>query len=206
MCTPGFIAYLLCTTLVSVVRQAYGLEYGNELLGIYAALSTPAVIMQALASFIYAPLIKPIAEAWIEGKISVIKNIVRNFFIAMVIILFACMTLYFLCGEQVLSFIYRKDISTYSYLMYPLLICTGTIAIALFLIDIFMIFAEYKGALVANILSIALALLIMHSMFQGFGSNGISLTIILALSVNIFVSLLFFASKMKKRQQLVGQG
>lgn len=189
----GFFASLLCTTLVSIVRQSYGLIYGNEALGIYAALSAPAVIMQAIAGFIYTPLIGPISLLWKERRSKELIYLVAKFLLLLVGLTLACMGIFFLIGDPLLSFIFQKDISAYAYLMYPLLACTAITAVVYFLIDLLIVQKERVGTLAANIESLLTALLMMRPLFEALGSNGISVTIIIAFTLNVLIALAFFA-------------
>lgn len=193
----GFFASLLCTTLVSIVRQSYGLIYGNEALGIYAALSAPAVIMQAIAGFIYTPLIGPMSLLWKERRSKDLIQLVTKFLLLLVGLTLACMAVFFLIGDPLLSFIFQKGISSYAYLMYPLLACTATTAVVYFLIDLLIVQKERIGTLAANTASLLTALFIMHPLFEALGANGISITIIVAFALNTLIALTFFAKNVK---------
>ena len=62
-CALPTIANFCATSIVSVVRQNYGILAGDELLGIYASIATPAVLIQAGTAFLYSPLIGKMASS-----------------------------------------------------------------------------------------------------------------------------------------------
>lgn len=189
----GFAATLLCTVLVSIVRQIYGLQYGNEALGVYAALATPAVLVQALASYLYVPLIGPIAIDWERGRVKSINKTLIRFALVVILLIIGCMGIFAVCGIPVLSFIFQKDIASNAYLVYPLLVCTGLTALVYFFIDIFMIIGKGVIAVILNAISLVCAMVAMEPSFSIFGANGISVAIIVAFGANVVLSYLSFA-------------
>lgn len=189
--TPGFFSLLICTMVISLVRQMFGMEYGNELLGVYAAIAAPTVIVQAAASYLYAPLLGPLAYSWSRGDVAAMIRTVARFALMLVAIIGICVILFSLFGEPVFSFVFQKDMSGNMYLVTPLLICTGLTAAVYFALDLLMITAENVGAVVSSAASLLVALCAMHALFGIAGANGISLTIIFAQLANLIVAALF---------------
>ena len=56
--------FVLDIMVVSVARQYFSWACGVDQLGLYAAVATPAVLIQALARYLYAPSLVPLAERW----------------------------------------------------------------------------------------------------------------------------------------------
>lgn len=54
-CLFAMLASLCATAIVSISRQYYGLYAGESNLGIYASIATPAVLVQAAASYVTMP-------------------------------------------------------------------------------------------------------------------------------------------------------
>lgn len=189
--TSGFFSLLICTMVISLVRQMFGMEYGNELLGVYAAIAAPTVIVQAAASYLYAPLLGPLACSWSKGDVAAMVRTAARFAVMLIVIVGACVLLFALFGEPVFSFVFQKDMSGNMYLVTPLLICTGLTAAVYFALDLLMITAENVGAVASSAASLLIALCMMHFLFSVAGANGISYTIIFAQVANLAVATLF---------------
>lgn len=63
-CFPMVIGMTLIGMTVSVPRQYYANAYGSDALGIYVTIATPAVLVQAAARYLYAPLLVDMAGRW----------------------------------------------------------------------------------------------------------------------------------------------
>lgn len=63
-CAPIVVALIAYALVATLARQYYGIVYGEEALGIYAAVATPCVIVQVLANYLYSPLLVPLASSW----------------------------------------------------------------------------------------------------------------------------------------------
>lgn len=64
---PIVLEILFLGMIVSVARQYYANAYGTERLSIYAAVATPAVLIQATARYLYAPALVPLSEKWSDS-------------------------------------------------------------------------------------------------------------------------------------------
>lgn len=199
ICTPGFLASLIATSVVSIVRQMYGLEYGSELLGIYAAVATPSVVVQAVATYIYLPLLGPLSIAWKEGDTERIRSLVMKFFLGLITVCAVVMLIFILFGEWLLGFVYGGEIASYGYLLAPIVVCTGSTAAMFFLLDLLIVLRDFKGALLCNLVSLVLAVLFMNYFFEIQGMNGINLTITASYAVGIAASLFCVFLNLRKR-------
>lgn len=204
--TPGFLSLFIITLVVSITRQAYGLNYGNEELGIYAAIAAPVVIIQALANYLYTPLLGPIAHLWKEGHIAEIVKYILKFTGILLLIIMIAIFIFNFFGEYVLGFIFQKNISSYMGLLTPLIVSVGTTAILYFVIDIAIICHEYAGAIIGSALSLLFAAVVMEWLFCCFGQNGISFTIIIAQLVNLVVSGGFICLRFIKKNNQKNKG
>ena len=158
-CAPGFVSSLLITMVVSMARQSYGATYGNEALGYYAAVATPCIIIQAVASYIYSPLYGSMGKARDEHDISAARRIVVKVLLVIVAFLVACLLCAYLLGEPVLTLIYGSKISDYACLLYGALVCTAAAASVSFLLDVLIIFNKVNAVLLVSISSIAVCVL-----------------------------------------------
>lgn len=187
VCFPGFVSLMATTLVVSAVRQRFGVLYGSDMLGLYASLAAPTVIVQALASYVYAPMLVPMATSWSACQLTAIKKSIVKF--TLVLLLFTVITI---CagsaiGEKVYLIVYGRDILSDVRSLYYLLACTSLTALLSFLQDIVVIIRRQIYLLVQSVLSLIIAILTMDFMFCRFSMDGISITIILAYSCGVII-------------------
>ena len=193
LCVAGFVSSLLVTMVVSVTRQRYGVSFGNEELGHYAAVATPCVIIQALASYIYAPLYGMIGKAVHLNDSNSIRALVIRVVISITAILFFCLLMANLFGNFVLALIYGPSITSYTYLIYGALICTACSASISFLLDILIIIGNNKQIVFFSILPVIVCFVGMN--FLSSDSNSINFVILISYLVSIIPMLFRFIFK-----------
>lgn len=197
VCVPGFIAGLLCTAVVSYARQYYGFNIGTSSLGIYAAIATPAVIVQALAGYIYAPFLGPIAEMYASRDSKKIGRFLLWYCLALLIILAVCIVVFNLIGDAALTIFYGSEIASYSWLMTPILVCTALTACIFFLVDVLIVFRSFTGAVCVSCLSYIFCLVSCGCFINYFGMNGISYCIIMSYFLGCVVAFCFLTVQIK---------
>lgn len=177
-CLMPTIANLLATSIVSVVRQRYGIAYGEELLGIYASVATPAVLVQAAASYLYSPLIGLLAERKANGGTAPF----RKLFGKILLMLIACIAILVAAcsipGQLFLTAIYGSSIANHVWLLPYALIATGSVALQYYINDVLIILRNGTGQLIINIAALALASMLIGPLAAAFAMNGINLAII----------------------------
>ncbi len=197
-CAPGFASSVLATLVVSLSRQLFGLEFGTDQLGIYAAIATPAVIVQAMASYIYAPLLGPIAIASLNHEHKKIKIIIGKFFAALAVLTVFASAFFLLLGEPLFALIFGPNITPYVNLIQPVLLSTSITAAELFVLDILIVFRKRRAAILTCFLAFAVALLSIIPLSHALGMNGISVTICIAYSFAIIASIPAIRKSLKK--------
>ena len=188
-CMPGFISSVFATLVVSLSRQLYGLEFGDGQLGIYAAIATPAVIVQAMASYLYAPLLGPIAIAFLNNDYSKVKRGLVKFFIALTTLTALTALAFLFLAEPLFHIAFGPDIAKYSYLIQPVLLSTSLTAAEFFIIDILIVFRKKLAAILTCIPAVLAAPMLIAPLSYVFGMNGISYTICLCYFLSILMSI-----------------
>lgn len=188
-CAPGFISSVFATLVVSLSRQLYGLEFGDELLGIYAAIATPAVIIQAMASYLYAPLLGPIAVDFLRRDFSRVRKGLVKFSIALAALTAFASVAFMFLAEPLFAVAFGPNIAAYSYLIQPVLLSTGLTAAELFIIDILIVFRRRLAAVLTCIPALLSAPLLITPLSYAFGMNGISYTVCFSYFLSIIISI-----------------
>lgn len=188
-CLPAVLTMLCFGSVVSVSRQMFGNEYGEEALGIYAAIATPTVIIQVASSFLTSPFLVGLSEEWSRGNsrgfVSSLLKIIAGVFVVFLIVLLLSVVF----GEKALSLVYGGDIVKYAYLFVPVVIATGLAAYAGFLMDVLVLMRELKLSLGANALALGVSFIASPILERLFYMNGINLTVMCAFGVAVLVDI-----------------
>lgn len=179
-CLMPTIANFLATSIVSIVRQRYGVLAGQEMLGIYASIATPAVLIQAGATYLYSPLIGTLASSLQNGGPSVFKKS----FIKVLGLLFACMAVVTvglsMVGGPLLELVYGNIITPYLWIFPYVLGATTSIAILLYVNDSLLIMRDEITQIIINALAFGIIVLAANHFIAAFDMNGINIAIMSA--------------------------
>lgn len=178
-CFPFMVYLFLINGVNSVPRFAIEAQLGEEILGYYSSVATPATLVQMAATFIFSPLIVPLTEAW-NGKDK--KQFGTWMFVcggAIAAITAAALLGGKLLGAWALQLIFGESILPYAYLLQPVLLCACLTAFSWFLCTV-MVIIRKKWLLVAVCAAGFLASWLSSSCFvRLMGENGASFSIIL---------------------------
>lgn len=180
-CLPVVVTTLLTGCVVAIPRQYYGLAYGIDLLGIYAAIATPAVLIQAAARYLYTPALVPLAQRWTQGPTSSFQNFLLKASGYLVLGAVGMVVVMSIIGGPCLVLLFGESIEGYTYIFPFVLISTGLIAMVWFMTDTLIICRDMVGLVIVGVISIVLALSLMVPLIALFGMNGINFVIIIAI-------------------------
>lgn len=186
-CALPTIANFCATSIVSVVRQNYGILAGDELLGIYASIATPAVLIQAGTAFLYSPLIGKMASSlYSEGKLEFRKVFLKVLLSIAVIMTLGVIALSFV-GEDSLIFIFGEGLEPHAWIFPYVLAGTVSIAILLYINDALIILRDNRTQIAINALALILAAMLSKPFIAAFGMNGVNLAILAAVIPAAFI-------------------
>ncbi len=196
-CLPLVVSIFLLGMIVSISRQVYGYMNGVERLGIYAAVATPAVLIQAGARFVYSPLIVPLCDLYHDDVRAFKARLTFITFRFAVIAVFAVIALGF-AGPTFLKVVFGNAIEAYSGLFFGVLVCSATSALLYFVSDILVLCRYIKWNCVASVVSFACALFFSFLFESLFDMSGINISIILANIVGIISCYAAFVCNLKE--------
>lgn len=200
-CLLPTVANFCATSIVSVVRQRYGLIAGDEMLGIYASIATPAVLIQAGAAYLYSPLIGKMATAlYTKGKRE-FRNVFMNVLLAVAAIMILGTLILSLVGERALVLVFGEGLTSYTWIFSYVLAGTTAIALLLYINDALIILRDNRTQIAINALALALAALLSTPCIATYDMNGVNLAILAAVVPAILIGLtriLFTCSRATK--------
>lgn len=189
-CFPAMIASTCLSAISTFVRQYFGLVYGEEALGIYAAIATPAVLIQVAAVYLYSPLIGELAKAGLKDKRHFDKLFLKIsvLLICVTAVLVAALSL---CGGWFLILIYGQSIADYAYIFPFVLIATGCVGFLFFVHTALVILRRFLKLFIADFLGLVCSLASAVFFVDFFGMNGVNYSIIFGAGIAIVLGFFF---------------
>lgn len=187
-CLPIVLEILFLGMIVSVARQYYANAYGAERLGIYAAVATPAVLIQAAARFLYAPALVPLSEKWNDSPKESFLPFFRKTLLVMAGFIIVGVAVLAWAGPILLNLVYGQKVEGYTYLFTNVLISTSALAVLYYLTDVLVLCRDIKGSLISASAALAMALSTMVPLEAIFDMQGINYVVILSSVIGISVS------------------
>jgi len=197
--TLPMLANLLATSIVSVSRQLYGSISGEEALGVYASIATPAVLVQAGISYIYSPLLGKIAEIYVQHDSSEFKIYLRKIYFGMLLIVIVGAVALYIPGKHLLLTMYGVRIQPYLGTFLYVLLATGGVALLYFVNDVLVIMRSRISQIIINSLAFLCCVLSVPKAVSGLGMNGLNLSI--GLSTVLFSLLGYVVANMLSKDQ-----
>lgn len=177
-CFTAMVASLLANSIVSVVRQYFGIEFGSEQLGYYASVATPAVLIQVAASYLYSPLIGTLAQKLEEGRAAFLRSFAKTLVLLLVVVgVFIGLLSFF--GNTLLALAFGQSIADYAYLFPYVLIATASIGVLFYVNDVLIIKRCMRWMLASNALALVCALVAAVALTHAIGMNGINFSIVI---------------------------
>lgn len=177
---PVVVSLTLYSAITTVARQVFGNIYGAEELGFYAAVATPAVLVQAAGRYLYAPSLVPLTET--VGKLD--YQAARSFFFKTIgiIVLAALGSMVALgaVGPKMLLMLYGPSIEPYAGLLVVVTLCTFMLALSNYMLDVLTILRDMRYGLFITVFSFLVCVAASGPLIRSFGMNGLNLVIMLS--------------------------
>ena len=194
LCAPNVVSNLAYGAVATLARQWFGLAYGEEALGIYAAVATPCVLVQVMANYLYSPFLVPIARSWTQRNKTELRSQLMKLFGGMAAVIAVCLVLSALFGAPVIELVYGSDIADYSWMIVPAMAAASAMAAAALLTDLLVVMRRYylaAGISITSLISCAVLMVPCTDLWYMNGLNvviGVSFCIGMAVGVAVLVA------------------
>lgn len=200
---PLCIYMFLSATFATIPKLILEKTHGEEILGIYSSVFAPALLISAMASYLYSPFVPYFAELYHSKNV---KAFLLTFFklTAAILALAAIVVVaaVFL-GDFALSLLFRDKVVGYTYLLLPILIGILINSVFTFLCTIEVVFRDFTWLLISCGIGAVSELLFTKVMITQFDINGASYGFIIgsALPTVILLFRILWILLFKKRQK-----
>jgi len=197
-CVPLALQQTLFNAYATIPRFFLERICGETLLGIYSSITTPVVIIQAMANFIMVPYATQISKNVFERKK---KALVRDIFIVLSTISgmgFLAAIFFSVFGEYGLAFLFGQEVAREHHVLLPSVFAIILVAYDSFFNILLIVFRQKKALVFANICSIAFSIMWAKRIIIKFGLVGTSYVHILALLTHLIISSTFTAKELRR--------
>lgn len=186
-CAPLMCNSLLTSAIVAIPRSMLESIWGSYLLGIYASIATPAVIVQSAAQWIYTPTLTSFTRHYAQKDKKSFYALYKKIWL----VIAGCVVLVCvgakLLGRWGLGLLFNQEIVAYSDLLLPVLLTTILIACSYFLGALLTITRHLKIIVFSNVVAAALVLAFSQLLVRTFGMGGVNYVIYLAMGANVII-------------------
>lgn len=158
-CFPLAVVAFLYNLSSNIPKMVLEKLWGEEVMGFFSSISSPAQVVQLAAITMFAPLITPMAQAFGEKNKSQMMRYIKT----LIILIFGIATIAllgsFFLGEQVLILFFGIEIKTYAYLLLPCVLSMILVAICTSLYSICTVMRMFKRQLVSAFLGVIISIL-----------------------------------------------
>ena len=184
--------------VVTYSRQAITMVLGNELMGAYATVAAPVVIVQVGISYVFNPLLPRLHQNYQNNNKELYYKDVARVFLAIVVFTAASLLGAVVLGQPALSLLYGASISSYYYLLPTLVLATALNALQWFLRILLVMQREMVAQFFACAAALAICFAVSPTVISHFGVIGANYVLLGCYSLSTFVTLVAFVAKSRR--------
>lgn len=199
-CMPLAIQQALFNTYATIPRFLLERIHGEVLLGIYSSITTPVVIIQAMANFIMVPYATQIARNVSEKNKGALTRSILVVLSAITGTGLLAAGFFFLFGEYGLALLFGDEVAREHRVLLPSVGAIMLVAYDSFLNIILIVFRQKRALVFANICSVICSIIWAESIISEYGLSGTSYVHILALLTHLIITGAFTIREIRRIQ------
>ena len=201
---PLAIGTFLSTLSTSLPRQVLEKIYGSKILGIYATIATPAVIVQVAASYVFNPLLVIFADYRKENNYKGFKKILLNSLLIVFVISCVCYVGSVILAKPVLTVLYGSRISKYYKLFSLIIVYTSLAGFLLYFHNILIILRKIKSLLLIYLSGFVTCILTSTIIIKKYAMDGVTYSLMvftILMLIEMFIIIYNCMKKMKLKER-----
>lgn len=176
---PLVLNVSMMALLAVIPRYFLSVYFSEEVVGIYGALATPAVMIQAISGFIYTPLVNPLTSYVSKGDRRGMRRMMIQAIGALTGLLMAALAGAHFLGEWGLSLLYGSEMVQHAGLLSPVLVTAFCIAMIYFFDVPMTVQRRLKVMTVVHAVWCVLSLVLSLWLVPGMGIAGVNLVLMM---------------------------
>ncbi|MEO6513736.1 MAG: oligosaccharide flippase family protein [Candidatus Saccharimonadales bacterium] len=197
-CFPLAVYTFLSILVMSIPRVSLENIRGTEILGIYASIAIPAVIIQVVSGYIFAPMLTVFADHVTKKNFNLFHGLLFKTLAYILILSVVVIIGGAILGNFGLVLLFGEKISKYTYLFLPILFISSLTALSWFIGLMLTVIREFRGLIISSTIASAICFFGSRYFIDHFGINGASFILITALVLQIGIMSAFMAMKLAR--------
>jgi len=192
VCLPMFAGSFMLVYINNAPKYAidtYMSFENNDYQAYFGALFMPSFVINLFSTFIFRPMVTPMAQAWADHDRSRLTRIIGKLLVAIVFLTVAGEVVGYFFGIPVLSWFYGLDLSAYRPELLILVLGGGCNAVVTLMFYGITVLRKQKLLVVGYGATLALSLIIANILVKSYGLMGASVSFLLSMAA---LALLFF--------------
>ena len=202
VCIPMVLYGICMNSILPVARLLLEHYHGEITLGYYSTVSTVAVLVQSLVSFVFSPLINLFSDAYQKQD----KKAISSLFVKLILLLAGVTALAlgasFVAEHfKLLSLVFGSEIEPYAYLLYPTMLASCMTALIWLLGMILVVMRDMKTLFWGSFAGLLLCVLLGALTIQKTVYFGTNLAVLASLALIAVIFLIrFFVYLFSKKE------
>ena len=197
-CVPLAMVAFLNNLSLTVPRTYLEKFHGADVMGYYASVSSPTIVIQLAAVTIFAPLVPILTARFLEGDKKGFLKILGKFGALMAGITVLALIGSILFADWVLQLVFGAGIAPYTHLFTPIMLSAALIAVNSSLFSICTLMRIIKPQYLIGIAGIATAILVSFTWVKTMSMNGVILGLFATLFVQIAIQIVMIVIGVRK--------
>lgn len=192
VCLPMFLGSFMLVYINNAPKYAidtYLSFENNDYQAYFGYLFMPSFVINLFSTFIFRPMVTPMAQAWADHDRSRLTRIIGKLLAAIVFLTIAGVAVGYFFGVPILSWFYGIDLSSYRAELLILVLGGGCNAVVTLMFYGITVLRKQKLLVVGYGATLVLALVISNILVSSYGLMGASVAFFVSMAV---LALLFF--------------
>lgn len=189
-CFPLAVAAFLNNLSIVIPKLYLEKSFGDEIMGIYSSVSSPTIVIQLAAATLFAPLVTFLTEKIKEGNKSDFLNILKKFFLMVILLSAICMIASKFLAGPVLILLFGKKIVPHIYLFLPVIVLSILIGINNCMLSICTLMREIKSQYLVGIAGIITTYVLSEIFVKRYSMTGVIIATVGTMIVQILIQII----------------
>ncbi len=193
-CLPLAAYSFLNTGAASIPKLVLERVWGDAVMGIYGLTNSPVLILQVGVSFMFAPFLTSFSRLHADGDKKGFLSLTFKICAGVAALTLAATAAVVPLGRWGLGLLYGEGVAAHSYLLPPMVLCSGLTSLVIFLCMLLTVTRCFKGLIAGTAAGIALSAAASALLVPSLGMTGTSLACLVALVCELAVLVPFLAA------------
>lgn len=171
-CAPLAVFSVFSSSIASIPRYFLDMISGGEILGIYASVAAPTLIIQLIATNVFNPLLSAFSEALLESNKENFVGLIKRCCLLVIIIGIVSIIVAKYLGRWGLILLFGESVDGYEYLLIPLVMCTIATAVIWFFSGILTVMRSFRHLIIGNALAAIVCAVLSPILINLFDAQG----------------------------------